>query len=479
MAEPWSALGQVWAEGLTPAARLLHLAALEACAAEVGWNPPRVALEPPPVAPPDARPVLEGKALHHLLRALEEGTPRLIALLLQQTADRGWRLPPPLLPRALDRGAEQTGLRPMVLAAAGPQGRWLASLSKRHQYALGVTDEGADIERLWREGGIDQRVEALRIQRSRDPEQGRQWLAAELSSLPAAHRAQLLGQLRQGLSLADEPLVQKLLADRSSEVRQQARWLALQLADSAHQARARARLLECRNAQGEFEPPQQAAAEWKADGIELTAPKDAGLGERGWWLYQLALQVPASWWLQAFEVEAEQLWSRFQQGTWDTALKRALLENLAVADDPALIRALLFQVPEHRRPELVARLPLADRQRYFDDLLLEHAARPSRILQEISMHLPLGQTLDDALSARLLQLLVEAGTGRDYADAYLIPEFGLSMAESLIDEFLAHERRLLRVDHTPAWWHKLRRDLAARQCFYALPKHISPTLEPT
>lgn len=311
-----------------------------------------------------------------LERALRDGPQRLAVELMQITARQGWRLPPVLLPLALEQGRRATVLRPSLLTVIGERGRWLARHQSGWAFATGAA-ETADIETSWSEGSLDQRRVLLQAERQRDPAAARERLRAALPELPARERAELLGTLVTGLSDDDIELLDALQQqDRSREVRQVCAGLLQRLPGSAYSQRACARmaalLVEERSLlrkRWHLDAPAAADEAWKQDGIDPERPKGESLGERAWWLLQLVRQVPPVWWRERTGMDATALVAWAQSHDWGEALLRGWFDALLNVPDAELIDALLQAWPKplqrHQPSQLMALLPRAARERLW------------------------------------------------------------------------------------------------------------------
>ena len=196
--------------------------------------------------------------------------------------------------------------------------------------------ETANIELIWQEGSITQRVGVLETERENDPAQARTRLEASLKELNAKERAPMVQALQVGLSMDDEPLLEKLLTDRSKEVRENAAKLLTQLPASAHSQRITAWLqtMLSRDAKGEWqiEPPEEGNKDWERDGVALQPPSYIK-GQRGWWLQQLVELAPIAFWHQSLDKSPEQLWEWSRRSDWKTALRQGWLAALGSQHD--------------------------------------------------------------------------------------------------------------------------------------------------
>ena len=417
-------LAQLQAQAAQPALALLQTAGvLAVCerAAQQGSTGP--AAPPTDTAAPETMPALEAKSLQISLRwALAEAPARLQIELLQRLSAAGLRLPASVLPLALEAGQRSVALRPALLAVLGERGRWLAGKNRYWRYAEGTATD-APLETRWSDGSLAQRAQLLRSERQRDPASARERLKTALPDLPAKDRAELAAVLIEGLSMDDEALLTALCKDRGNDVRQTARALLVQLPGSAATQRAIARLLPCLEkpstlksllgAKWKIDAPQAAADDWKADGLEAERPKHDSLGERGWWLYQLARQVPLAWWPSHTGMDPAALLQWARKSDWTEALARAWLEMLPMAPDTDWCKAFLdhwFVKTQSATPATVlALLPPADREPYWTQTLQDISAAKSAPFNDVATQMVQacqpGEHVSEALSRLLLQKL--------------------------------------------------------------------------
>jgi len=411
-------LAQLQTQASTPAQALLQAAGVLTVCERAGQRPTAT---PNPashgVAPADAlQQALQDQTLKDTLRWLFTDAPQRLQIdWLQQMAAAGWRLPATLLPLALDTAQRASALRPAVAAVLGERGRWLARHHSTWRYAAGSADS-APLETRWQEGTLAQRIQLLREERQNHPAQGRERLQASLSDLPAKERAELLAVLQTGLSADDETLLTTLAAqDRSREVRQTARTLLVQLPESAITQAAIARLqaylqASTKKAGWTITPPEAADSDWKNHGIEAERPSHERLGERAWWLYQLARQVPLAWWEQHTGMTPEALLQWARKGDWTEAIVRAWWEVLRPAPVVAWCRAFLEHWPGKAMQEspaaVLALLSATEREPYWQRTL-ESIDKPQQgTLEEVVQQIVAAYTPGQYLSEPLSHLLV-------------------------------------------------------------------------
>lgn len=236
------------------AVRLLETTALQNAFARAGAT--AAVVEPATdIAAEDPRPTLPRPAAQRLVRLLRherEYLPEWFA-----AAERhGHRAPDRLCGDLLDYAHTAGELRESALRLAGARGRWLAgqfpewNALVRHDTTADPTvgDDG------WRLGLPAERRGWLIAARRRDPDFARSTLEASWPRETGRARAELLAVLGEGLSPADEPLLERALDDRRSEVRRTAAELLARLPDSGYARRMAERAASWVGRAGEHAP---------------------------------------------------------------------------------------------------------------------------------------------------------------------------------------------------------------------------------
>ena len=218
-----------------PAALLLDRAALLTVARR-GGRPGGSGFqaEPLPPAEPDPALAVSPAAGRRLARMLGGEHPDLLAEWLTSAVTRGRLVPPQLLPALLDRARRVSPsdpeLRRLAAGAGGSRARWLARLNQDWKFVTAHTEAGED---AWRLGGKSQRRAYLAALRARDPAAARE-LITQSWEAAGPERVMFLSVLaNDGLSLADEPLLEAALDERDAEVRGWAAHLLARLPGSA------------------------------------------------------------------------------------------------------------------------------------------------------------------------------------------------------------------------------------------------------
>ncbi len=266
---------------------------------------------------PSSRNVLRSPRLIHLLhQAMQAQKHDLLLEFLKALQLHHVALPFEVLPQALN--ITSTRLREELLPVLGERGRWLSQWNARWQWvAQGIhaitSQDRTALRRAWEEGKLAQRVLALSIIRQADAPEGRRWLEETLPQEKADARAALVENLQQGLHADDEPLLEKLLDDRSDQVRQIAASLLKQLPSSAFSQRMRRRaesMLLKDSTRLTAHPPEELPKDWQRDGIPSKVP--VGRGKKAYWLEMVLSTVPLAHWTSHFSLPPDKLLSLLQ-----------------------------------------------------------------------------------------------------------------------------------------------------------------------
>ncbi|WP_371497505.1 DUF5691 domain-containing protein [Kitasatospora sp. NBC_00374] len=366
-----------------PAVALLDLAALAAVRRRAGGQA-LPAPELPAAAPPDDRRELPRAAAHRLAVLVGGRTagaaPANLAELLPQwlgaALERGYRLPPALVPALLDAARARSELRGDVVALAGPLGRWLAERNPDWRFVHRTAAEsvpGPAGPQIWQEGLFAERVTYLARLRRERPEEALQLLGSTWATERAEDRVLFLDALQDGLGAADEPFLEAALTDRSKNVRATAAELLSTLPGSALATRMAERARTAVRLEGRrltVSPPVECDAGMQRDGIPPKSP--TGRGERAWWFGEIVAAAPLSLWPADTGLGPEQL-LRLPVGDgesdWTDDLREAWARAAVRQQDADWARALLGPVPRPGHPgrtagspaRLLSVLPVAER----------------------------------------------------------------------------------------------------------------------
>jgi hypothetical protein len=308
-----------------PAALVLDRAALLTAARRGGRQPgragpgatgepgtavgPAAAGEPGGTAEPETVPVVSRAAGRRLARILGGQHADLLPEWLAAAAGRGRRVPAGLLPALLHQGRRGSpagpGLRRLIAAAGGSRARWLAGLNPEWAFILAYAPGAED---AWRLGDAAQRRGYLSALRARDPGAARDLVAAGWDAAGPDERVMFLNTLSDGLSLADESLLEGALDDRHAWVRKAAAGLLAALPGSALARRMAGRARECLyldpgmpGARLVVSPPGDCGAALRRDGI--TPGEGAGAApaaSRSGLLLEVMARTPLRTWTDGF-----------------------------------------------------------------------------------------------------------------------------------------------------------------------------------
>ena len=437
-----------------PDLRVLRAAGILAICGDTGFQPPERDADLPEACPANTWPcVSDADLVSALSQIFDAGLERLCEEALQTLAKQSASLPHGLLPRALSLGQKNPSLRPALLAVLDQRGRWLASHNPEWAYvtALAAADQSLDMTR-WTDGTLEERTQLLARLRSTDPDQARQLLQTEFDQFDARERTRLLAQMPLGLAAADEDFLEAALQDRSKDVRHLAADLLARLPNSRYRARMVERLVPCLEQKRKLfrhawtlEPPAAFGADWKNDALEASRAKGESLGERAWWLYQIARAVPLAWWPQHMGLSPAELTKWAKDTDWAEALFRAWSEALVRQPDTDWARAFLAHAPLDGLTidqfDLLACLPIAEREQYWQHML-DYRQIPiirgdilARIVQDCLAH---GATLSETFACHVLKLVRNAlptGMGRwDHLAREALPEFVCLIPPSCLDD---------------------------------------------
>jgi hypothetical protein len=304
---------------------------------------------------------------------------------LELLAERGAVLPVHLLPRALatTRPATRAAFRPVL----GARGVWLAAQAPGEAFAwvgAEVVDPAASgdadlgpLRRVFDEGALDARLEALAAARRLDPEAARAWVAEVFAAEKPEVRVRLVEALSAGLADADRTLLESVSRDRSAAVRLAVIELLARLPESGVAQRNAARLAECVRVDAEsglivtLTDAHLADKAWAADALPTTAPQAKGLKQFATGV--LVGRVPPALWVSQFGLDLPAFVRAAERADFAEALLLGYTRAVCLSppepglDLLPLVRAVIDLCarprvsgldPEPLLPALLARLPV-------------------------------------------------------------------------------------------------------------------------
>ncbi|MEO1095224.1 MAG: DUF5691 domain-containing protein [Cyanobacteria bacterium J06638_28] len=474
-----------------PERALLGVAGAIALHQQVGWQP--VKKDWPSVKPCalDDLPYVANAIARYLEIAWDryaETLPELLSLIAQA----GQRVPERQLPKLLQLGQQTAKLRPIIAAAVGKRGQWLAAQNSDWGYAQVAGGEAFEpdspqLQAVWQNGRRSERVLLLQRWRQADPDAARVALEAIWSTVSAKEREVLINELGTNLTMADEPFLEAALSDRAKSVRQAAAHQLVRLPNSRLCQRMTVRTQPLVQLQGEGRSftvavtlPAVHEPEWAQDGIPAKA--QSGKSQRGGWLEQLLAATPLDAWgnpSTAIPATQNHAWQEILIRGWGLAAERqqradwaaALASSSAASSllDNALMGQLLALLPAPQQAQqLQAQLPSQpteeDSLRWLNLVAQSH------------------QDWDLAFSQSVLARLVamaQSNPRKSYALAYETRNLRLTLHPDLAPEVAIALERLANIAHTSRHWESsllellqylsFRREI--RQAFQAQASH--------
>ena len=189
------------------------------------------------LAPENSRQEMPKAAVDLLLNLCDNNAHTLLITLLHQIVTENWHIPAQHLPQLLALGRKNGHIRPHITNSLDEIGRWLARQNSEWHYALWPEQPWDQLLTEFNQGASADKLALLRWCRQQEPAQGLRLLQSGWHTLPDSIRTQLLNLLKDGLSLADEPFLEKALDDRHITVRRKAQELLAMLPRSAYAQR--------------------------------------------------------------------------------------------------------------------------------------------------------------------------------------------------------------------------------------------------
>jgi hypothetical protein len=366
-----------------PAALLLDRAALLTVARRGGRPTERA--QPLPAAEPDPALAVSQAAAGRLARMLGGKHPDLLTEWLTAVVTSGRRVPAQLLPALLDRARRispaDPELRRLAAEAGGSRARWLAGLNPDWKFVTAHTLADDD---AWRLGDARRRRGYLAALRARDRGAARELIAASWDASGPDERVMFVNVMADGLSLADEPLLEAALNDHNAWVRKMAADVLAALPGSALAQRMAERAGRCLRLDWGIggtrllvSPPTECDAAMRRDGITPSpAAGRSQLSDRTELLLEVVARTPLCTWTDGFRMMPAEIvgvrsgdwapvlfvgWSRAamaqgkqDRGAWEWM---AALINRSLADGPPGMpsgTAMLSQLARRADPALGA-----------------------------------------------------------------------------------------------------------------------------
>jgi hypothetical protein len=288
-------------------------------------------IDPAPSAPPETQKIASPRLASLLQSAFTSARTDLVLDYLRQLRARQVALPFDLLPLLLESRDE--ALRRSLIGVLGERGAWLARQNPDWSFfarsaARDDRDAEPELKKIWDEGTIGERCEAIANLRRIDPAGTRELIAQAFAHEKPVDRVKLLESLKNGLCGGDEEFLEACLDDRSKTVGQTAAALLCLLPQTALAGRMRTRTAAMLTIQSKgpsakkptlaCTPPQQIARDWERDGISKRAPTN--VGERAYWVDCVLATVPPGHWSDEFGLTPRELIAAVVEDTFATAV---------------------------------------------------------------------------------------------------------------------------------------------------------------
>jgi hypothetical protein len=358
---PGDPLGNLLAE-LDPAGEperaLLSGAAAVALYRQAGKTSPTLPTSPPDPCPLDDSPVVSPRAAQHLSWMLNKSYQDVLPEWLAAATAAGQRLPDEYLVALLEYGKKKPlALREAIAALPGKRMRWLAAQNPAWSYAAGdiiyQQDTGEDtITATWETGSTADRRALVQHLRRADPARGREMLEATWQSEKLDDRKTFIELCAEGLSMDDEPFLERVLDDRSMDVRSLAAAHLARLPESRLYQRMQERsanLLIYHPGTGKKKAkatidialPDECDAAMQRDGIKSEPPSHFKAGPRAWWARQMLSFVPPAHWYQQWNITPQELLHAAARSDWEELLLYAWARSASYARDILFLELLL------------------------------------------------------------------------------------------------------------------------------------------
>ncbi len=300
----------------------------------------------------DELPALSRVSAHHLQLILEGRYADVLPEFLSLLQKKKQRIPTRLIPQIMEAKDLKT-LWPQIEPFIGRSGQWLLRQNPDcQQWAAAPFAEGKETGQLWETGSSMKRLALLRQLRGEKPDRARILLEGTWPQENPADRAAFLAAFSEGLSLADEPFLERCLDDKRAEVRKVASGLLAQLPTSALGQRMYRRAMDSLGFDGRrliVHIPEEVDKEARRDGIRPVAPEWPG-GRKAGWLGQVVSRVPPGHWPHHLGMAAGEVVELFLDSDWAETLAEALKQAAVRFKSTAWAEALLLALPEYPDP---------------------------------------------------------------------------------------------------------------------------------
>ncbi|MEU8813348.1 DUF5691 domain-containing protein [Actinoplanes sp. NPDC048796] len=372
---------------------LLDTAAVALTRRRAGVQPATTGHPAVAAAPVETTAPLPGPAGARLMRILGEGVPggaqlaqELLSQWLAAARELGAHVPPVALPALLDAGRRNSIIRPALAQVAGARGVWLAGMRDEWRWLRDEAQSPSPAAAFdWQTGSSGERLGHLTALRATDPGGARELVESTWSRDSSDDRARFIAALATGLSMADDPFLERALDDRRKEVREAALELLRRLPGSGLRdrmaQRARAAVRRERRVIGSdrliVTPPGELDPGLRRDGVASTPAR--GTGVSAWLLEEIVAGAPLDTWSDPATM------LRLARGNdWESPLLHGWAKAAVAQEEVAWATILLNEVSgtlrESVRWDLHLVLPAAELGRLAADALRREDPMANRLL---------------------------------------------------------------------------------------------------
>jgi hypothetical protein len=317
-----------------------------------------------------------------------------------------------------------------------------------------VTD---DDPAIWETGSSGERLAYLVQFRSTDPAAARTLLETGWAAESSEDRARFLTALEEGLSAADDPLLERALDDRRREVRETALDLQRRLPGSSLSRRMAARAetivqLDRRTFGRDrliVTPPEELDAALRRDGVGATPARGVGIG--AWLLEEIVAGTPLGAWTSRFDRRPGAVLELAHGHDWETPLLHGWAKAAITQGDAAWAGALISNDADNKaaglreavRWDLHLLLPPAELAHIAGDFLRRDDHLANRLL---AIH---PGVWPDELAVTVIETI--ARRARTDKHSWQLAELCRSAAMAMPPRFAPHLAQLaLTLDQGPA-----------------------------
>lgn len=349
---------------------LLRAGGLLANHRRANYQPLRTTQELPPPAEPDERPRAPQSVVEDMLKIVGNTgwiagmhpsavTYHTLPAWLYAVEEHGWRIPEENLIAVLECGRKepdflQRDLRDALQIPLGRYGQWLVTQNPEWSYALPIGQKASEPEvapisveesdMIWYRRTKRERFPLLNRLRRYDPARARDLLESTWEEESATDRADFLNAFATGLSMGDEPFLERALDDKGKTVRTVAKTLLARLPHSRlslrlwERVKAQIRLQSGVSETLVVERPRSCDKAILRDMLDQKS-----MYNPDWWFMPAVASVPLWRWAQEWERTPAAIvgalidcpdsaqWGAALLGAWTTALEQDLDEEWAIA----------------------------------------------------------------------------------------------------------------------------------------------------